>query len=147
MIRRWLPALLPVLLLAACAGTGSDYRPRATVELLDIRPQLADTAGAHHTLTLAIRNPADTALSLAGLSWRLALDDREFAWGTSEQAVELPAQSEAILEIAVAGGVPGVPQPGRLHYRLTGELELAGQAGRMPFETSGTLARGAGVAR
>lgn len=141
MTARWLPVLLPVLLLVACAGSGSDYRPRATVELLDIRPLAAASDGASHTLTLAIRNPADTALTVAGLSWRLALDDREFAWGTSGQGVELAAQSEAILEIAVAG-TPGAATAGRLHYRLTGELELAGAAGRMPFETNGTLVRG-----
>jgi LEA14-like dessication related protein len=140
---RWLAALLSALLLAACAGSG--YRPHATVELLDIRPQAADAAGA--LLTLVIRNPAGTALPLTGLTWRLALDDREFAWGSSEQSVELPAQSEAVLEIAVAGDTPGVAATGRLHYRLTGELELAGDAGRMPFETNGTLERGAGVAR
>jgi hypothetical protein len=61
--------------------------------------------------------------------------------------VELPAKSEAVLEIAVAGDTPGVAATGRLHYHLTGELELAGDGGRMPFETSGTLERGAGVTR
>jgi hypothetical protein len=139
---RVLPVLLAAALLAACASSGG-YQPRAEVALLDIRPLVADAAAPRYDLTLAVRNPGEAELVLGGLSWRIAIDGRDFAYGVNRQAVTVPAQSEAVLAVEVEGGDAAALRPEhgpyRLHYELAGELELAGSAARLPFETRGTL--------
>ncbi|MEZ5542563.1 MAG: LEA type 2 family protein [Pseudomonadota bacterium] len=134
--------LLAAVLLVACAGSGG-YQPRAEVALLDIRPRPAQDGEPRYGLTLGIQNPGAVQLPLAGLSWRIAIDGREFAWGVSRQAVIVPAHSEAVLELEVAGGAADALRTDRgayrLHYDLTGELGLADSAARLPFGTSGAL--------
>lgn len=142
------PLLLTAALLAGCAGLGGHDQPRAEVALLGIRALASAETAPRYDLALGVRNPGTAELSFAALSYRVAIDDQEFAWGVSRQAATLPAGNEAVIDIEVTGSrfgaLPAEPasaeaRPVRLHYSLNGELELAGTGARLPFETRGTL--------
>jgi len=144
---RRLPALLVAALITACATTGTAYQDSAEVLLLGIQP-LATDQPQHFELMLGIRNPNAVALVLEGLSYRVAINDREFAYGASRQTVSIPAHHEAVIDVEVDSArlaglrlspPSGADTPHSLAYRLTGELALAEGAARLPFDTSGTL--------
>ena len=144
----WLPAQLLVVLVTACASTGPVYQERVEILLLGIQPLAPGREPQRLDLMLAIRNPNATALPLDGLSYRVVINDREFAYGVSRQAATIPAHNEAVIDVEVAGSrlaglrLSPASETGvlsRLAYRITGELDLADSTVRLPFDSSGTL--------
>lgn len=141
------PVVLLAALATACAGTGPVYREEARVSLVSIRPLAADRGQPHYGLALGISNPTGAALPLGGLTYSVEINGREFAYGVSRQAVTIPAQGEAVIDVEVVSGLLGAlqplqadqDQPHRLDYRITGQLSLSDSAARMPFDCSGKL--------
>jgi len=139
--------LLMMLWLAGCAGLGG-YREAPRVSLVSIEPLEMGLLEQRYRLALRILNPNSTDLPVAGLSYSLELNDREFAYGVSRQAVTIPALGEAVLEVDVVSGLLdvlqqvqalGKDQSTTIDYRLSGRISLANRALRLPFEYSGRL--------
>ena len=147
---RRLPAIviwLATLFLGACA-TLSPYKESPRVSLVSIQPQELRVLEQRFVLQLRILNPNDVAIPINGLSYAIEINDREFAYGVSRQAVEIPAFGEALLDVEVVSNLLNVVTQlqamqgetrNRLVYRLTGKISLADSPVSLPFDYSGEL--------
>jgi LEA14-like dessication related protein len=145
-----LPATVIVLvtiLLGACA-TLSPYKDAPRVSLVSIQPQEMGVLEQRFALQLRILNPNNVAIPVNGLSYAIEINDREFAYGVSQQAVEIPAFGEALLDVEVVSNLLNVMQQlqalhgdtrNSLSYRLTGKISLANSTASLPFDYSGEL--------
>ena len=154
MLRR-LPALsrntgilLFALLLGGCASM-RPYPDTPRVSLVSIQPLDMQMLEQRFVLELRILNPNDVAIPVAGLSYALEINDREFAYGVSQQAVSIPPYGEALLQLEVISNLlnvmrqlqqPGDSSTGGLKYRLHGKIGLAGLRRGLPFDYAGKLA-------
>jgi len=139
--------MLLVMWLTGCASLGG-YRETPRVSLVSIEPLELGLLEQRYRLVLRILNPNSIDLPLAGLSYSLEVNDREFAYGVSRQAVTIPALGEAMLEVDVISSLLDVLQqvqhlgtvkPAALDYRLSGKINLADSPLRLPFDYSGRL--------
>jgi LEA14-like dessication related protein len=82
------------------------------------------------------------------MQYSLQINDREFAYGVSRQPVSIPAYGEALLDVDVVSNLLSVLQQvqeastGKQHglkYRISGNLRLGNQLGKLPFDYHGEL--------
>jgi len=149
-ITRYLPVivvLLASIFLGACA-TMSPYRESPRVSLVSIQPQEMKLLEQRFALQLRILNPNDVMIPVKGLSYSIEINDREFAYGVSQQAVDIPAFGEALLDVEVVSNLLNVMRQlqamsgetrNSLDYRLAGKLSLANSHVSLPFDYSGVL--------
>jgi LEA14-like dessication related protein len=140
--------LLYAVLLGGCAGL-QPYAETPRVSLVSIQPQDMQMLEQRFTLQLRIMNPNEVELPVAGLSYALEINQREFAYGVSQQAVSIPPYGEALLQVEVVSNLLNVmrqlqqmgdsPGSGGLEYRLHGKLGLAGLRRGLPFDYAGKL--------
>lgn len=129
-----------VTLLVACATTTDrSFATRVTLE--GIRPA---AQAEQLTLLLSLQNLSGSVMRIAGLDYRLELNDAEFAWGSSRQSVSVPAMGEAVFPVSVPGRLPlndngGGGSRDALVYNLSGVIYLADDRGRLPFVEEGSL--------
>lgn len=139
--------VLASLLLNACAHLpGSVQEPR--VHLVGLQLQSAELFEQRYRLKLRIQNPNDFALKIRGLDFQVDLNDQQFAEGVSNQAVEVPAFGEAMMEVEVSSSIWSLArqlrdlsenQAEHMRYRLHGRVALAGRAATVGFESTGEL--------
>jgi len=139
--------LLGILWLAGCAALQS-YPESPRVSLVSIKPVDMQMLEQRFVLELRILNPNSVAIPVAGLSYGLEINRREFAYGVSQQAVDIPPYGEALLQVEVVSNLLNVMRQlqqladapgGGLEYRLHGKIGLAGKHQRLPFDYSGKL--------
>ena len=139
--------LLGVALLSACASLGT-YPERPRVSLVSIQPKEMALLEQRYGLQIRILNPNDAAIPVAGMSYSLELNGREFAYGVSRQAVSIPAFGEALLDVDVVSNLLNVmqqlqemsaTQQESLQYRLSGNISLSNGLTRLPFDYQGEL--------
>jgi LEA14-like dessication related protein len=139
--------LFTAVLLGACA-TLSPYKESPRVSLVSIQPQQMGVLEQRFGLQLRILNPNDVAIPVEGLSYTIEINNREFAYGVSRQAVEIPAFGEALLDVEVVSNLLNVVQQlqalngetrSSLDYRLSGKISLANSPASLPFDYSGEL--------
>ena len=150
MITRYLPVplvLFVLVFLGACA-TLSPYKESPRVSLVSIQPQKMGVLEQRFGLQLRILNPNDTAIPVEGLSYVVEINNREFAYGASRQAVDIPAFGEALLDVEVVSNLLNVVQQlqalnaetgSSLRYRLSGKIGLSNSVASLPFDYSGVL--------
>ena len=145
------PGVILCLLLAgllnACASLNS-YTEAPRVSLASIEPKDMTLLEQRYGIRLRIMNPNDAVLPVAGLSYAIEINEREFAYGVSRQSVDIPAFGEALLDVEVVSNLLNVIQQlqqmsgesrDSLTYRLTGKISLANSLGGLPFDFSGEL--------
>ena len=139
----WLAAIL----LGACA-TLSPYKESPRVSLVSIQPQQMSVLEQRFALQLRVLNPNDVVIPVNGLSYAIEINEREFAYGVSQQTVEIPAFGEALLDVEVVSNLLNVMQQlqamsgetrNGLEYRLTGKISLDNSPASLPFDYSGEL--------
>ena len=139
--------LLLTGVLTACAGI-TPYTEAPRVSLASIEPRDMTLLEQRYAIRLRIMNPNDAALPVAGLSYALEINQREFAYGVNRQSVDIPAFGEALLDVEVVSNLLNVMQQlqqmnsedrDSLSYRLTGKISLANSLGSLPFDYSGEL--------
>ncbi len=142
-----LATVVVCLLLAACASLGG-YREKPRVSLISIQPLGMTLLEQRYLLALRILNPNDVEIPVSGMSYSVEINDREFAYGVSRQAVTIPALGEAVVEVEVVSSLLDMlrqlqaldaDKQRRLDYRISGGLSLANRRARLPFDYSGTL--------
>lgn len=135
------------LWLVGCASM-SAYKEPLKVSLLSIQPGDMTLLEQRFAIQLRILNPNDIEIPVKGLSYSLEINEREFAYGVSQQAVTIPAFGEALLDVEVVSNLLNVMQQlqsldGEQHdslgYRLSGTLSLENRLGRLPFSYGGEL--------
>jgi LEA14-like dessication related protein len=140
--------LLYALLLGGCAGL-QPYEETPRVSLVSIQPLDMQMLEQRFALQLRIMNPNEVEIPVEGLSYALEINQREFAYGVSQQAVSIPPYGEALLQVEVVSNLLNVmrqlqqmsdsPQGGGLEYRLRGKIGLAGLRSGLPFDYAGKL--------
>ena len=139
--------IVTAALLNACA-TLSPYKESPRVSLVSIQPQEIGVLEQRFGLQLRILNPNATAIPVEGLSYTVEINNREFAYGVSRQAVDIPAFGEALLDVEVVSSLLNVVQQlqalnaetrSSLNYRLSGKIGLANSPVSLPFDYSGVL--------
>lgn len=141
MSMKWLTALAVVLSLAAC--TPSEFAEPPEVVLLSMVPVDVSLMEQRLAVTLRVRNPNNTAMSIDGMRFAIDINGKTFAKGTSDKTVTVPRLGET--EVAGVAHVSttdlmrqmlGVPDAKGVEYRLSGSLFLA-HGGRAAFDQSG----------
>jgi len=141
MSMKWLTALAVALGLAAC--TPSEFAEPPEVVLLSMVPMDVSLMEQRFAVTLRVRNPNNTAMSVDGMRFVIDVNGKTFAKGTSDKTVTVPRLGEA--EVAGVAHVAttdlmrqmvGVPDAKGVEYRLSGALFLA-HGGRASFDQSG----------
>jgi LEA14-like dessication related protein len=131
-LSRLLTAVLLCVLVGACASLGG-YREKPRISLISIRPLDMTLLEQRYLLALRILNPNDVEIPVSGLSYSVEINNREFAYGVSRQAVTIPALGEAVVEVEVVSGLLGMLRQlqalndGKQHsldYRISGGLSL-----------------------
>ncbi|HYQ72592.1 MAG TPA: LEA type 2 family protein [Gammaproteobacteria bacterium] len=141
--------LLCALFLAGCASL-QPYAEMPRVSLVSIKPQDMQMLEQRFMLELRIQNPNSVAIPVEGLSYALEINQREFAYGVSQQEVSIPPYGEALLQVEVVSNLLNVMRQLQqlagtagghgLEYRLRGKIGVAGVRRALPFDFSGTLA-------
>jgi len=134
-----------VLVLAACAPIDKAEPPE--VSLADIKLLPGGLFEQKFQLELRVTNPNNFDLPLEGLSFKLALNDKPFAQGVSNESVTVPRLGEARIPVVASTTVLDIMQQvlslGRradLTYRLEGMAHLKGLTRRsVPYERDGKL--------
>ena len=138
-----------VLFLTGCASL-QPYPETPRVSLVSIKPLDMQLLEQRFLLELRIINPNRVAIPVEGLSYALEINQREFAYGVSQQEVSIPPYGEALLQVEVFSNLLNVMRQlqqmedsttaGGLEYRLRGKIGLAGVRHKLPFDYSGKLA-------
>ncbi|MBE0509733.1 MAG: LEA type 2 family protein [Gammaproteobacteria bacterium] len=126
-IRRgiWMGLLLA---LAGCAALQQQIKnPEVAVEQVEIaRLSLSDV---DLNVRLGVHNPNPLGLSLAGLDYRLEIDQRPLIQGRSDQQLKLPANGQSSIALPLSLGFA----------ELLGGLEALGGRQSIPYALSGTM--------
>lgn len=136
-----------VLFITGCAGLQNKVEtPRVTVadiELVELK-----LLEQRYRVALRIQNPGRTELSVEGMSFELAIDDKDFAHGVSSMPFSVPAFEEVLVQVAVVSSVFSLFEQLRalekasgkqLQYRISGKLGISGSLVSIPFEYQGEL--------
>lgn len=121
--------------------------PRITVA--DVTLKSVSLFEQKYTLSLRVQNPNAFSLPLGGLAYELRVNDRFFASGVSNRAMNVPGYGTEVLDVDAYSSIgdvlrqllelgKGVPQ--RLRYRLKGHVRLTSPALEIPFDESGQVA-------
>ncbi|MCC6207914.1 MAG: LEA type 2 family protein [Gammaproteobacteria bacterium] len=144
----WRLALVALLIgLSGCAGLATRLEsPR--VSLANLQLEEFGVFEQRYRLSLRVQNPNDVELPIAGMEFRLYLNDEEFAHGLSDQRMTLPAFGEQLVEVQVTSGITGIlgqiQRLGRgelktFSYRLAGHVKPLHRALKYPFEYRGEI--------
>lgn len=134
-----------VLVLTACAPIDKAEPP--VVSLADVKLLPGGLFEQKFELELRITNPNNFALPLEGMTFKLALNDKPFAQGVSNESVTIPRLGEARVPVVASTTVLDIMQQvlsfgnrTDLTYRLEGLVYLKGLGGKsVPYERDGKL--------
>ncbi len=147
-IRSW-PALsmLSAVIMLGCAVIYPEPEP-PHVTVADLYAIDVKLLEQRYGLRLRVQNPNSFALPIVGMDFRLEINDREFARGVSDKAVEVPAYGEALVDVDVVSNLGYLlgqlwdledRRRDTLRYRLSGRIGLANHIGKVPFEYKGEI--------
>jgi len=145
MLYRFL-ALFLVAAVTACTMV-EDAKP-PTIELTNIRMGQPGLLSQQFVMDLRVGNPNDFALPLEGMTFRLDINDQQFAEGFSNETVTVPRLAYATVSVTATASLLGIVRQfmaleGRdtLSYRITGDAYVAGGLGRrtVPYVREGEL--------
>ena len=146
-----LPSLLTLftlfLLLNGCASM-MPRDDRVKVTIVDIHPLESTLMEQRFLVKLRLQNRGSEPLSIAGMSFDLELNGKDFASGVSNQAVTAEGFGEALLEVKVSSTLFGVirqiqtlqnrePQP--FQYRISGSLSSPDSLFGLGFSEQGEI--------
>lgn len=141
--------LLLILLfgLTGCATLTQHMEP-PRVSLAGLELEQLGLFEQRYLVRLRVQNPNDVSLPIAGMNFRLFLNDEEFASGLSNQQVTLPGFGEELVDVRVTsnltrviGQLQTMGQSGAssFNYRIAGHVKVLHRAIRYPFEHSGEV--------
>jgi len=140
--------VLVMLLLAACAGVGTQFvAPR--LSFVRMRALEASLFEQRLELRLRVQNPNSLSLPIHGIEVDVELAGEHFAHGVAAREFTVPANGEAefdmLLEANAANALIRLATADRraraeIEYRLHGQVTARlGLKRRIPFEETGTL--------
>lgn len=136
-----------LLFLSACAGLES-YRDPIRVTVSGIKVLESTLLEQLYLVTLRIQNHNDQPIAIRGGSFDLEINGRDFGSGVTDQAVTVPAYSDAKIEVRMVSTVFGVLRliqgmrertDQSLQYEISGRLSADGSLGGLPFREAGEI--------
>jgi len=147
MTRRIFLLLLAAALLAGCASM-ENRKEWVKVTVTNLRILDSTLMEQRYLVTLRLQNRHNEELPVAGMSFDLELNDKDFASGVSNQPVTVPAFGEATIDVKLSSSLFGLirqlqsaqemeHEPFR--YRVSGKLGLIDSSFSVPFEQLGEI--------
>jgi len=136
-----------LLLLAACAGVES-YRDPIRVTVSGIEVLESTLLEQLYLVTLRIQNHSEKPIAIRGGSFDLEVNGKDFGSGVTDQAVTVPAFSDATIDVRMVSTVFGVLRliqsmrertDRTLQYEISGRLSSEGALGGLPFREAGEV--------
>ncbi|MDQ7089954.1 MAG: LEA type 2 family protein [Methylococcales bacterium] len=133
--------------LTACSSTGNSFSgiqaiaPKVNLDKVQL-VKMGITKQVYR-LRLLIKNPNSFPLPIQNLNYQLFINDQEFAKGTSNDAVTIPAGGEGFLETDVSSNLADVIDgwgqwfslaKRTLDYKITGDIGVTSFAIPFPFQ-------------
>ncbi len=136
-----------LVLLSGCAGwPARPEQPRVSLAGLEILE--LGVLEQRYRLALRVENPNPFPLPIAGLDYRVLLNERTFATGVSRRSVVIPGFGTRVIEVEVTSNLLRIAahlqdlaraEEPLLRYRLAGRIRLRGRALTLPFDYSGEV--------
>ncbi len=139
-----------LILTGACATVRTPVEaPHVTlagVWLIDI-----NLLEQRYRMRLRIQNPNPFSLNIDGLNYRVDINDKEFARGVSNQALDVPRYGVDLLDVEAVSTLAGIMRqlmelergtPNSLKYRITGKVSLRNRVFQVPFDYEGEVTLG-----
>lgn len=132
----------------ACSTLPTSKPIAPDVKLLSIKPQKLGLIEQQLALQLQLSNPNSYDLALQTVTFIAKLNGEELAQGISNDAVTLPAEGDAEIEVIVSTRMNRVlgqllllaSNPANaLDYNISGFVKLANWPVRIPFNVDGQL--------
>lgn len=146
-----LSVIIVIGLLTACGNnpiinTMKTLSPKVT--LTDFRVLDMGLFEQNYVLQLRIKNPNSFSLPIASLNYKLDINDQEFASGTSNEAITIPAAGEKLLNLKFTSNLMRIVEnwtdwatifEHNFKYRLSGDMNLVTGVPPLPFEYKGEI--------
>lgn len=138
--------ILTVLAAPGCATILSKKPLAPVVKIAAVRPLNLSFTKQRLAFTLQVHNPNDYDLPLENLDFVASLAGDNIATGKSDQAVTLPANGEATVEVEVEARINQLLSQFQsmlstnsinLEYGVKGHVKLANWPTRIPFDVVG----------
>lgn len=138
--------------LAGCGvrqlARGELEPPEVTLKAITLSPPTR--AGWPLSLSLLLKNPNPQSLSLLGYDFDFGLEGASVAQGAGQEAVTLPPEGQAVVEVPILLKMPALIkvlplvllyEKPKLRYQISGGFRLASLLGglRVPFKFQGEL--------
>jgi LEA14-like dessication related protein len=150
MLTHWF-LIIGIGLLAACVNNPiidvmKTLSPKVTVA--DFRILNMGLLEQNYMLQLRIKNPNSFSLPIAGLNYRLDINEQEFASGTSNEAITIPATGEKLLNLKFTSNLMRIVEKWtdwatifehNFKYRISGDMNLVTGVAPLPFEYKGEI--------
>ena len=134
-------------ILVGCASLGGLNEP-PRVSLVGIEPLDFRLLEQRFRVTLRIQNPNPEPLDVAGMSYEVDINDRDFAEGVHGIPFVVEPFGEQVIDVTLSSTLfnvidqfQGLTTERRtsLTYRLSGSLSITGSLTRVRFERSGEM--------
>lgn len=147
LMKRYIVITLIGAMLGGCATmAGLSEAPR--VRLVSITPVDVQLFEQRFLVILQVQNPNARDITIRGLDYEIAVNDKPFAQGVSGKPLSVPAYGESTAEVEVVStlerlleqlqelGYRGKPS---LDYAISGHVNIDGIPIPVPFEYQNTL--------
>jgi LEA14-like dessication related protein len=142
--------VVAICMLAGLSGcsTLSKHSETFRVTLSNIEVEEATLLEQLYTVTLRVQNGSEWPLGVRGGSFNLAINGRDFGSGVSNTHVDIPAFTDAQIQLRVVSTLFSVVRlirgmqdgGGRpLEYEISGHIKIAGSYGRLSFREQGEI--------
>lgn len=146
-IRKLILTFLLAVVFAGCSSTMKLSEP-PYITLSNINLLNMGVFEQRYRIMMRIQNPNDVVIPIKGMSYRIFINEKDFARGVSNKSVNIPEFGEEVIEIVAASDLTSILKQfqelmaggtKRVSYRLTGKAKLANRMRKLPFEYKGEL--------
>lgn len=136
-----------MLALGACATLVQQLDP-PNVNLIGFELKEIGLFEQRYLIKLRVQNPNSVPLPIAGMNYALAINDKQFARGVSDQRLTIPANGDGTLDVEVTSNLSGMLEQfrqlsgqasPRFDYKLDGSVSLISSAIKLPFSYEGNV--------
>ena len=136
-----------MLLLSACATLVQQLDP-PYVNLVGFELKEIGLFEQRYLIKLRVQNPNSVPLPIAGMNYALAINEKQFARGVSDQRLNIPAHGDGTLDVEVTSNFSGILEQfrqmsdqasPRINYKLDGSVSLVSSAFKLPFSYEGIV--------
>lgn len=134
-------ALLGAALSGCATMAGFSEPPR--VSLVSITPTNLQLFEQRFRVTLQVQNPNSETITIRGLDYEIAINDKLFAQGVSGKPISIPAYGESTAEVEVVSTLQrvleqlqefGSRDTPSIDYAISGHVSVDGIPIPVPFE-------------